>query len=67
MNVRAIKEFYDREAGVVRYVGDEFEAGETRVSSLVSSLYGRLVEVIPSKAQKRPRAKTTTRKKAADG
>ena len=35
MLVRAIKEFYDREQGVVRHVGDEFEAGDARVASLV--------------------------------
>ncbi|MFA6690049.1 MAG: hypothetical protein WCS18_11285 [Sphaerochaetaceae bacterium] len=63
MNVRTIKEFYDREAGTVRHVGDEFEAGEARVAALASSLYGRLIEVVPKRAQARPKAKTTTRKK----
>ena len=44
MNVRTVREFYDREAGVIRKVGDEFEAGDARVASLVHSLYGVLVE-----------------------
>ena len=55
MNVRAIKEFYDREAGVVRRVGDEFEAGDARVASLVSSLYGTLVELAPKRPETRAR------------
>lgn len=67
MRVRTVKEFYDREAGVPRMVGDEFEAGDARVASLVSSLYGRLVELVPDKPTKRPRARASTRKAAGDG
>lgn len=67
MHVRTIKEFYDREAGIVRHAGDEFEAGDARVASLVSSLYGRLVEVVPTKPTTRPKqASRSTRKKVSD-
>lgn len=67
MHVRTIKEFYDREAGIVRHAGDEFEAGDARVSSLVSSLYGTLVELVADKPTTRPKqAARSTRKKAED-
>ena len=67
MHVRTIKEFYDREAGIVRHAGDEFEAGDARVASLVSSLYGRLVELVADKPTTRPKqAARSTRKKAED-
>ena len=61
MHVRTVREFYDREAGVVRRIGDEFEAGDARVASLVSSLYGVLVELVPDKPETRRRS---TRKAA---
>ena len=64
MHVRTVREFYDREAGVVRRIGDEFEAGDVRVASLVHSLYGTLVELVPDKPTKRPRARASTRKAA---
>lgn len=67
MRVRTVKEFYDREAGVPRKAGDEFEAGDARVASLVHSLYGVLVELVPDKPTKRPRARASTRKAAGDG
>ena len=69
MNVRAAKEFYDREAGVVRRVGDEFEAGDARVASLVSSLYGRLVELVADKPATRPKqaARSTRGRATKDG
>lgn len=66
MRVRTVKEFYDREAGVVRRVGEEFEAGDARMASLVSSLYGRLVELVADKPTTRPKqAARSTRGKAA--
>jgi hypothetical protein len=61
MHVRTVREFYDREAGVVRRIGDEFEAGDARVASLVHSLYGTLVELVPAKPETRRRS---TRKAA---
>lgn len=61
MHVRTIKEFYDREAGIVRHAGDEFEAGDARVASLVHSLYGVLVEMAPTRPETRKRS---TRKAA---
>ena len=61
MRVRTVKEFYDREAGVPRMVGDEFEAGDARVASLVHSLYGVLVEMAPTRPETRKRS---TRKSA---
>ena len=61
MRVRTVKEFYDREAGVPRMVGDEFEAGDARVASLVHSLYGVLVEMAPTRPETRKRS---TRKAA---
>lgn len=64
MHVRTVREFYDREAGVVRRVGDEFEAGDARVASLVHSLYGTLVEMAPAKPETRRR---TTRRAATNG
>lgn len=64
MLVRTVREFYDREAGVVRKVGDEFEAGDARVASLVHSLYGVLVEMAPTKPETRKR---TTRRAAKNG
>lgn len=67
MHVRTVREFYDREAGVVRRIGDEFEAGDARVASLVHSLYGTLVELVADKPTTRPRARASTRKAAGDG
>ena len=69
MYVRTVKEFYDREAGVVRRVGDEFEAGDERMASLVSSLYGRLVELVADKPTTRPKqaARSTRGRAAKDG
>ena len=64
MHVRTVREFYDREAGVVRRVGDEFEAGDARVASLVHSLHGVLVEMAPTKPETR---KCTTRRAAKNG
>ena len=65
MLVRTVREFYDREAGVVRRIGDEFEAGDARVASLVHSLYGVLVELSPAKPETRKR--TGARKAARNG
>lgn len=64
MHVRTVKEFYDRESGAVRKIGDEFEAGDARVASLVHSLYGVLVELVPARPETRRRS---TRKAAGDG
>ena len=69
MRVRTVKEFYDREAGVPRMVGDEFEAGDARVASLVHSLYGVLVELVADKQTTRPKqaARSTRGRVAKDG
>lgn len=53
--VKALKKFYDLEAGVDRVPGDSWEASAARAKALNETQYGELVEV--AKAAKARKAK----------
>lgn len=52
MLAKCTREFRDLEAGVVRKVGDTFEATPERLEAINGTKYGTLAEPVPDSAEK---------------